>query len=187
MGVQIIEDSRQQNGKHAHIEAWMRAHGVEFVPRARALAFGDYVAVGEDGQPVSNVSVDTKKDVQELCMDLTSDHARFRRECLRAREAGWRLVILTEQHPEYNERQFKMDEWVSGVCRRCERMRHGRCDPLDRWCRCDQKRRKPVQGAQLRLAMIQMTARYGVQFRFCNRMHTARAICDLLGVSYGQG
>lgn len=168
----IYEDSRQQRGKHDHIEQWMRAHGVEFEPRARALPFGDYMRDG------SNVSVDTKKDVQELVMDVGRDHARFARECERARDAGYRLVVLVESSARYNDERA-LAGWTSTVCGRCRR-----CDPR-RSTGCRMRRAKPMQGAALVKILRTMTERHGVAFEFCPRRAAAQRICELLGVPYG--
>lgn len=66
---------------------------MEFAPRATALPFGDYMLEG------SNISIDTKQDVQEVAGNIGRDHARFVRECDRARAEGYRLVILVEEPP----------------------------------------------------------------------------------------
>ena len=173
----IYEDTRQQAGKHGHIEEWMRARGVEFSPRARALPFGDYCS--DNG---SNVAVDTKKDVQELVMDVGRDHARFVRECERARAAGYRLVVLVESSGAYNDRTV-LGGWTSEVCRRRKRTRGGGCGPCDpRRDGCSAYRSKPVQGDTLAKILDTMERRHGVAFEFVDRDRAAARICELLGV-----
>ncbi len=167
----IVEDTRQQAGKHDHIERWMEAHGVEFAPRASALSFGDYVREG------SNVSIDTKKDVQELAMDVGRDHARFVRECERAREAGYRLVVLIEEHGEYNDRS-KLYTWKCYVCRRCRK-----CNPFKQG-RCIRYRSKPMNGPTVAKIITKLEADHGVRFEFCAKRDTARRICEILGEPY---
>ena len=120
----IVEDTRQQKSKHGNIEKWMVAHGVEFAPMATALPFGDYMLKG------SNISIDTKQGVQEVVGNIGRDHARFVRECDKARAEGYRLVVLVEEHPEYNDRA-KLHTWKSYVCRRCRK-----CNPFDRGSKC---------------------------------------------------
>lgn len=149
----------------------MESHGVEFKPRAVALPFGDYMADG------SNVAVDTKKNVQELAMDVGRDHKRFVRECERARDAGYRLVILVEKHPEYNERD-QLYKWVSYACRRCRK-----CRPLTSKG-CARFRNKPMQGPTVAKIITRLEEKYGVRFEFCRKRDTARRICELLGVDY---
>ncbi len=175
----IVEDTRQQAGKHDHIARWMGAHGVDFAQRASALPFGDYMRDG------SNTSVDTKKDVQELVQDVGRDHARFVRECERAREAGWRLVILVESDAKLNDPEA-LRRWTNTVCRWCQVRRKVGCDPHapGRCARYRRARCKPMQGETLEKVLRTMERRHGVRFEFCSRSDAARRICELLGVPY---
>lgn len=165
----IICDTRQQAGKHNHVDRWFERHGVDF--EYRKLDFGDYQRA--DG--LGNVSVDTKKDLQELAGNLGRDHARFARECERAAAAGYRLVVLVEQHPEFNG--VGCGAWVNGVCQRCRR-----CNPRERGRACLAHRFKPIQGPQLAAIMSTMSKKHGVRFEYCARRDTARRICELLGI-----
>ena len=179
-GPQVICDTRQQAGHHGHVDGWLEAHGVSY--EYRKVDFGDYVRGDEAG----NVSVDTKKDVQELAANCGRDHARFVRELVRARDAGWRLYVLVEQHPEYEDRA-KLEGWVSGVCRRCHFRARGMCRPSEtRGARCLRGAR-PMQGDALAKILDTMERRYGVRFMFCAKRDTARVICGLLGVEVKDG
>lgn len=168
----VICDTRQQAGKHTHVDRWFEAHGIPY--EYRKLDFGDYQRA--DG--LSNVSIDSKKDVQELAGNLGREHARFTRECERAAAAGYRLVILVEQHPEYNG--VGAGAWTNGLCARCRR-----CNPRDRGRGCLKYRFKPIQGPQLAAIMSTMERKYGVRFEFCSRRDTAKRICELLGIEVG--
>lgn len=132
----------------------MSAHGVEFLQRHEALDFGDYVREG------SNVSVDTKKDMQELAQDLGKDHKRFVRELERAQQAGYRLIVLIEERPSYNDRN-KIYSW---------KPRFGK-----------------MRGKTIVLMMNTLEEKYGVRFQFCSKKDTARLICEHLGVPYTDG
>ena len=99
----LISDKGQQKGKHLDKERYWRNHGIEvlYMP----LPCGDYIIADdkvmdvinrkkERGIPVKkmdflgtyNVTVDTKKDIQELVGDVCGkQHARFRDECILAR------------------------------------------------------------------------------------------------------
>ena len=165
----VTEDSRQQQGKHTHIATWMEAHGVAFDQRSRALPFGDYVS--DNG---SNVVVDTKKDVQELVMDVGRDHDRFVRECDKARAAGFRLVVLVESSARYNDRS-QLAKWVSKVCLMCRR-----CRPSEQG-RCKKYRTRPMQGQTLVKILDALERRHGVCFEFVSKARCARRICELLG------
>ena len=73
----LVEDTRQQRGKHDAKAAHFETVG-EHVVRC-ALPVGDY-------QRPAKAAVDTKKDIID----------RFARECERARDLGTQLVILVE-------------------------------------------------------------------------------------------
>ena len=86
----IIEDSRQQAGKHELKHKAWADHGDKLI--RCALPFGDYMAVPP-------VSVDTKASMQEVAQNIggsSAEHNRFRRELIKAQEAGCHLYILVE-------------------------------------------------------------------------------------------
>lgn len=83
----IIEDTRQQNGKHDIKHNWFVTHGISLV-RCK-LPFGDYA-------PPPKVSIDTKRSVDEIAENIGNDHVRFKNECKAAQEAGCRLIVLVE-------------------------------------------------------------------------------------------
>lgn len=174
---EILCDTRQQKGKHGHVDGWFTAHGVPF--SYRKLDFGDYMR--SDG--FGNIVVDTKKDVQELAGNCGREHARFVRELDRARDAGFRLFILVEELEKYNDRD-EMYRWVSRVCRSCKEFRAKRCRPsVDR---CRVRRFKPMNGGTLAKIITKLEKEHGALFMFCRRGDTARVICDLLGVEYDE-
>mgnify|MGYP001778319457 FL=1 len=157
-------------GRHSLKHAWWQAHGVSI--ERRKLDTGDYWAEG------STFLVDTKRNVQELAGNVGRDHDRFVRELDRATAEGKVLVVLVEEHPEY-ERPELLETWVSGVCSRCRR-----CNPLTDPCRA--KRRKPMNGPQLRKIIDALHERHGAYFMFCDRGDTAQIVCNLLGVRYAE-
>ena len=86
----IIEDTRQQAGKHEQKHKYFEAEGVEII-RSK-LPVGDYALA-------PSVSVDTKAGLHEIAANLCGDVAerqRFIRECKAARALGCELVILIE-------------------------------------------------------------------------------------------
>lgn len=177
----VVCDTRQHAGKHEHKAEWWAAHGVPTV--ARKLDFGDYMAEG------SNVSVDTKRSVDEVASNINGrDHARFIRECERAARAGCRLVVLVENGLGYSN-MGDVARWVNGHCARCRlnaaNGKGGGCMPLDPHGKCPRHgTRKPIQGARLYKAMGTIERRHGCRFEFCAPEEAARRICELLGVEY---
>ena len=178
MGGTIKTDTRQQAGKHAIKEGWWASHGVSTV-RCK-LDFGDYMAEG------SNVSVDTKRNIAEVAQNINGkNHDRFKRECQRAADAGYRLVVLIENREGIYD-LIALRKWTNDHCRCCAIGRRAHCNPYD-GARCPRHNtRKPIQGPRLAKAMETMSMRYGVQFMFCKPSETARTICELLGVEYEQ-
>ena len=83
----IIEDTRQQRGKHELKHSCFEQMGVQLI--RNMLPFGDYMVV-------PSVSVDTKADKDEIAHNIGSDHKRFKNECVAARDAGCQLIVLVE-------------------------------------------------------------------------------------------
>ena len=177
MDASIKIDTRQQAGKHAIKDEWWASHGVSTV-RCK-LDFGDYMVDG------SNVSVDTKRNIAEIAQNINGrNHDRFKRECIRARDAGCRLVVLVENRDGVHELS-DVAKWTNDHCKACGVRRQGRCNPFNGRENCAKHgTRKPIQGPRLAKAMSTMSERYGVKFMFCDPRETARIICELLGVAY---
>lgn len=94
----IFPDTRQQAGKHDVMHETIAAEKDIVLASSIALPAGDYMAL-ESGTNVfpefRKTSVDTKKDMTELCACLTRDNKRFVAEFKRAADMGIRLYILT--------------------------------------------------------------------------------------------
>lgn len=179
--IQIIEDTRQQTShgdKHVNKHVWWAAHGIEV--ERRKVDFGDYVRA--DG--ASNIAVDTKRSIEEVAQNIGRDHARFVRELERARDAGWRLVILIEVGRPYKDVN-DINGWTSGACRRCTYYRSHQCKPHGEWW-CRMHSRKPMQGTTVVRIMRELERKYGCRFEVCPPSMSARRICELLGVDYGE-
>ena len=187
-GTIIYEDSLQQAGKHEIKNEWWQAHDVTVV-RLRfdgkhepvPVSFGDYFRNG------SNVVVDSKRNIQEVAQNINGrNHRRFRNECVRARDAGYRLVILVENL----DGVCCVDDlksWTNSHCCICGYYKCHSCNPHDGREKCiKHNTRKPIQGERLARAMSTMSERYGVRFEICNPHGSARRICDLLGVKYDE-
>lgn len=193
----IISDSFQQAGKHTEEHDAIRAMGhqlIEGVP----LPCGDYIAVNPKVQDVMDrkakrgipikrmdmlgaykVSVDTKKDIQELISNICGkEHDRFRDECILAQNNGIKLVILVEddgtcvskQKGIYNKPVRKIEDlfqWVNP--RLFIRTRGGQ-----------QAYPTATRGQTLAKACMTMKYKYGVEFRFCGKSETATQIVEIL-------
>ena len=152
-------DTRQQEGKHKNIEDYCRRKGIEIV--RQKLDVGDYALEPENYK----VSVDTKFSILELSKDImSSDHRRFRDECIRAQEQGIQLVVLIEEMPPYGKIDlWEVPRWTSSN----QFHRYG--DPMTR-----------VDPRALRKAMITMWKKYGVWFEFCTRRQSPARVIKIL-------
>jgi len=146
----ILCDTRQQPGKHQNIDRYFEKAGIPFA--RQALYVGDYAIANDQCR-----AVDTKQDVMELLQDMHGDHDRFRRECERAQGAGIQLLILIEEVlPEGG-----LAAWRAPIGK-------------------DGKPRTQSDPERLRKALLTMTAKYGVRFRFCDARETGRLIVEYL-------
>ena len=148
----IIEDSRQQAGKHELKHKAWTDHGDKWI--RCALPFGDYMAVPP-------VSVDTKASMQEVAQNIggpSAEHNRFRRELIKAQEAGCHLYILVENDEGIRD-LAGVRLWVNPRL-------------IDS--------PKAITGERLAKAMETMQERYGVTFLFCAPERAAAMIHYLL-------
>lgn len=158
----LIEDTRQQTGKHRNVQAYCNRHGIELI--RQKLDVGDYML------PDGAVSVDTKYGLAEVYNNLISGHDRFRRECIRARESGIRLVILVEQTGIKTLSDVK--DWENPrVTQWNWAVEHG-YKPL--------AKSPPVSSARLYGIMRTMEENYGIRFLFCNKRSTGKRIVEIL-------
>lgn len=164
-------DTRQQSGKHTLKERWWESHGVPTI--VQTLPVGDYMRDG------SNIIVDTKRDVDEIAQNVGRDHKRFIRECLKARDAGCRLIFLIEDG-RYIDRSA-LAKWTNSHCVKCPRKFKSHCLPKRPGKCIRHGTRKPVQGPELLRKLMTIEAKYGCRFEFCKKTDTARRVCELLG------
>jgi len=147
----ILTDTRQKVGKHEIKEKWFEEHGIKTV--RTKIPFGDYAL------PPA-ISVDTKACMEEIASNIGSDHHRFKRECIAARDAGCQLIILVEN-----------DDGIRSV------------NEVHKWINPEViYHPKAITGERLQKAMLTMSERYGVRFEFCEPEESAERIIELLGV-----
>ena len=153
----LLQDTRQQYGKHRNIEAYCKRMGIQIVNQC--LSVGDYMLPGR------MVSVDTKENILELASNvMSSDHRRFKAECVRAQEQGIQLIILVEEVPPYG----RLDMWEVPRWQNSNKW-HRYGDPMTL-----------VDPAALRKACITMQKKYGVKFRFCSRLQSPKRVIQYL-------
>lgn len=150
----LIEDTRNQIGKHKTLNDQLNSLGVAVV-RSK-LYVGDYARIDD-----LTTCIDTKKDWVEVAGNICGkQHDRFRAECMRAKDAGIRLVILVEE-------ETPIEQWKSPRKRNGGLISH-------------------ASNIVLGKAMKTMTEKYGVEFKNCNKKDTAKTIIELLGGNDGK-
>ena len=148
----IIIDSREK--KFNHIENYFKAHDIPY--EVKKLDTGDYFNTDNP-----SVLVDRKRDLQEVCSNLSSgkeNHTRFTNECRRAFSDHIRFIVLIEgtNCRELND----IKEWKSKYSKH-----------TGRW----------LLGEMFRLTMA-----YKVEWQLCKKNETARKILEVLGYDNGR-
>lgn len=164
-------DTRDKYGKHDNVHGGLRALGHEII-RSK-LYVGDITLLNNQ-----STCIDLKQSLNEVEGNLTAQHERFRRECIRARDAGIRLVILIEDEDIYG-----LDEvanWENPRLKRWLKIRAAH--QSGRLLHVKIPDRPPINGANLHKAMTTMGNRYGVEWQFAKHDEIAKRICEILGV-----
>lgn len=146
----VVEDSRNQTGKHKNINAYLESVGVR-VLRSKMIV-GDYTLPADQ-----RICIDTKKDMVEVSQNIFQDHARFRRECELAKDCGIHLVVLIEDNTVANWDELL--KWTNPQPNRSALTPNGeRCFKV----------------------MKAMEYSYGVEFQFCKKNDTGKRILQIL-------
>lgn len=85
----LVWDTRQKKDKHKHILDWFEANGYKVV--TSKLFCGDVCYLND-----MSLILDTKKDLQEICGNVTKQHERFINEIQRANDNGIKLYFLIQ-------------------------------------------------------------------------------------------
>lgn len=171
--MQIQCDTRERPSELKRILKQFDKLGVSYFKSK--LYVGDYMSLDNP-----RLVIDRKKDLLELCGNVTQQHERFRSELIRAKVQGIHIVILCE-HGEgiesvddvlfwQNPRALEMD-WV---------MKDGHPVKAPKYP-------KATTGKQLFESMLTISDRYGVEFRFCDKNDTGAEIIRILGGGENDG
>ena len=147
----LIEDTRQQAGKHTLKQAYFAAHDIKIV-RSK-LPVGDYANMKD-----LSVIVDTKQNIQEIIGNVTKQHARFVAECDLAKENDIKLIILIENEDGIMQ-VSDLYKWYN------PRLRFSP---------------KATTGALLAKILHGIEVRHGVKFEFCHPLEAGERILQLL-------
>lgn len=165
MDIQI--DSREKAKAIKKIIKTFDEEGVKHF--SSKLLVGDYMSLDNP-----RLIIDRKQNLQELCGNVCQQHERFRRELIKAMEAGIQLVILVEHGTDI---QCLEDVYFWQNPRKHE----------VQWKNVNGKKEKyvvsakAVDGKQLYKSLCTMRDRYHVRFEFCEKKDTGREIIRILG------
>lgn len=87
----IICDTREQD---RHVEEYFKKQKIPTV--TRKLDTGDYSAQIGDMTLERDVAIERKRNLDELCGNMTADRDRFEREFLRAKAHGLKIFLIVE-------------------------------------------------------------------------------------------
>lgn len=147
----LLEDTRNQIDKHGKKHAWFEKNGIE-IQRTK-LVVGDYTLPTNQ-----SICIDTKKDLQELCGNVTSQHKRFVAELDLAAKLGIKLIVLCEHSPQIKCLE-DVQQWTN------PRLKFSP---------------KALTGEKLFKILHSIEVRHGCKFEFCGKSETAKRIVDIL-------
>lgn len=139
-------DNREQNNKQ--ILAYFEKNCVEWT--WASLDFGDYADYFSD----KKVVVELKKDLIELAQNLGKGHARFKNELERAKEQGYKMIILVRQPFNYEN--------------------------LPQWINPKAKGLRAMSGDIMYKIFENWKTKYDFEIKFCERKEAGKNIIEIL-------
>lgn len=147
----FIHDTRDKITKHRNVDEYLIAQGHKVV---RSKLFVGDVSLLND----QSTSIDLKRNLAEVAVNVGQDHARFKRELERAQEYGIHLVFLVE-HGGAIKTLEDVQNWSN------PRLKD---HPL------------ALSGQRLYKIMLTMQNKYGIEWLFCDKRCTGRRIVEIL-------
>ena len=147
----ICVDTRETPHAIPKILAHVEREGREVI--RQKLDVGDYML-----SPDGRISVDRKQNLLEVTANLCQQRGRFAAECIRAKNSGVQLVILVE----HGGRIKTMEDVQAWRNPRLEVSPYA------------------VSGTRLYQLMKEFESRYGIQWAFCSKAQTGKAILQIL-------
>ena len=147
----FIHDTRDKITKHRNVDEYLIAQGHKVV---RSKLFVGDVSLLND----QSTSIDLKRNLAEVAVNVGQDHARFKRELERAQEYGIHLVFLVE-HGGTIKTLEDVQAWSN------PRLKD---HPL------------ALSGQRLYKIMLTMQNKYGIEWLFCDKRCTGRRIVEIL-------
>lgn len=191
----VIEDKGQQDKKHTLKHIYFESNGIYW--ERYPLPVGDYIIANEQVLDVIsrkqkrgieikkmdfigtyNVTVDTKKDMQEIVGNICGQqHARFRDEFILAQNNGISLYVLIENEDGITCLD-DVPRWINPRLQRYNKIKD--MHNLGKWKSVSLPKSAPTKGETLAKAMRTMEQKYGVTFLFCKPEESGARIIELL-------
>ena len=165
----ILEDTRNQPGKHENIHAFCAENGIRIV-RTK-------IVVGDYSLPTSQETIiDTKQDLGEVYNNLVQSHDRFARECDMAAQLGIHLVILVED--DEVDCLENVHKWSNPRMKRYMRLKV--MHENGRFLGTKLPDKPPVSSKRLQTMMETFADHHGCEWMFCRKAQTGAKICEIL-------
>ena len=166
--MQLICDTREHKGEWERISKQFDELGVRYF-RSK-LYCGDY-------QNLDNprLVIDRKKDLLEICGNVTQQHERFKAELIRAKEQGIKIIIRCEHGEDitciedvifWQNPRKKITKWVTTPTGKKRVLKYPNA----------------TNGQALYKSLCTIRDRYNVDFEFCTKEETGKRIMELLEV-----
>lgn len=195
--MKLIEDTNQKINKHADVNRYFIEHNIEVI--RQRLPVGDYVLSNSKiddvfsrklarGIPVKtidllgtySVCVDEKYSILELASDVCGkQHARFRDECILAKNNDIKLYVLVRNDPQeiYVRKRLVATNYTITDLKDLHKWVNPRL-----WIFQGGKQKYPTatKGVTLMKACLTMKQKYGAEFLFCSTKDAEAKIVELL-------
>lgn len=145
-------DSREKPKAIKGILQTFKEHGIDVIESK--LFVGDYMNFDNP-----RFVIDRKQNLTEVCQNVCQDHDRFRRELIRAKEHGIKVVILVE-HGQGVESLPDVAFWQNPRIKQSP---------------------KAVNGERLYKILLTIQKKYDCRFEFCDKSETGERIIKMLG------
>ena len=140
----VIVDSREK--KWSHIKDYFDRHCIQYIQQK--LDEGDYQI---ESHP--NLTLDRKKDLQEMYQCVSNQKSRFYKEVRRCHEKGIKLVVLIE-HGGQIKSLADVSKWTP---------KYG-----------------TISSREISDRLYRLHIAYGVEVLFCDKRSTGRRIVEIL-------
>lgn len=154
MSKYLLIDTREKPKAIETIIKQFKEAGIRY--ERTKLLFGDYM---DWNRP--HIVVDRKQSIQELAMNCTRDHDRFRAELERAKAAESELVILVEQN-RYKDRE----RWIHVES----------IEDIMLWS----SPHTTIRGEKVYRVLRAWMAKYPIRVVFCDKRSTGKKILEII-------